>query len=376
MITNRIQKLRENFTSIGIDAAIIMNFENQFYFSGLKAITYSRPIVLGIDDKETHLIIPSLEEEHAKDKTSIKKLYVYHETKLESFNGESYLDYFKKMIADFPANGLIGVEYSSCPVILRNILTDNGFTLVNLDAYIAEMRFIKDDEELELIRESGRLVSLALKNSLQHGAEGITEIELDQFGNTALFKEVARTHPDSTLDFFAMSPSGVKRTNMPHVFSNTRVLEKNDIIIHSRQVGFNGYRAECERTFFIGEPTAEQRKVFTVAVEAQSEALKHIKVGMKASEVNEIARVIIADAGLEQYMNHRTGHGIGIGLHEEPSLRFDNELILKEGMVFCVEPGIYVPDVGGFRHSDTVILTNEGTELITEFAGSLDELIF
>lgn len=116
--------------------------------------------------------------------------------------------------------------------------------------------------------------------------------------------------------------------------------------------------------------------MFSIAVEAQAEALKQIKSGMLASEVNEIARQIIADAGLEKYMNRRTGHGIGIGLHEEPSLRFDNQLVLKKGMVFCVEPGIYVPGVGGFRHSDTVILTEDGTEMITEYPWGIEELLF
>ncbi|WP_252502070.1 Xaa-Pro peptidase family protein [Sporosarcina sp. Marseille-Q4943] len=376
MFTQRINKLRNDFSTLGIDAAIVLNFENQFYFSGLKAITYSRPIVLGIDSGTTHLIIPSLEEEHAKHKTSIENLYVYHETKLRSFEGESYLDHFVKLLDQFPENGRIGIEFSSLPVILGNILNEKGFTLVNLDKHIAAMRFVKDEEELKLIREAGRLVSIALKNSLENARAGITEMELDQFGNKALFQEVANNHPNSTLDFFVMSPSGVKRTNMPHVFSNTRELEEKDIIIHSRQVGFNGYRAECERTFFIGEPTNEQEKFFNIAVEAQVEVLKQIKVGMRAYDVNEIARLIIADAGLEPYMNHRTGHGIGIGLHEEPSLRFDNELVLTEGMVFCVEPGIYVPDIGGFRHSDTVILTNNGTEIITEYPSSLEDLIF
>lgn len=376
MFTKRIDTLRNNFSSLEIDAAIILNFENQFYFSGLKAITYSRPIVLGIDSYQTHLIIPSLEEEHAKDKTKIDNYYVYHETKMHSVEGESYLDYFKQLLERLPRNGRIGIEFSSLPVILRNMLVDKGFSLANIDSYIAEMRFIKDEKELELIREAGRLVSLAVKKSLENSKEGITEIELDEFGNTSLFKEVARKHPNSTLDFFAMSPSGVKRTNMPHVFSNTRLLEGNDIIIHSRQVAFNGYRAECERTFFIGEPTSEQEEIFSIAIEAQDEVLKQIKVGMRASEVNEIARIIIAEAGLEKYMNHRTGHGIGIGLHEEPSLRFDNQLILKEGMVFCVEPGIYVPNIGGFRHSDTVILTKKGTELITEYPRQLEDLVF
>ena len=105
-------------------------------------------------------------------------------------------------------------------------------------------------------------------------------------------------------------------------------------------------------------------------------ALDFIKVGVTAAEVNEAALSVIREAGLEEYVSHRTGHGIGIGQHEEPSLRFDNDLVLAPGMVFCVEPGIYVPGVGGFRHSDTVVLREDGTEIITEYPRDLESLIF
>ena len=144
MFTKRISKLQNDFHTLGIDAAIVLNFENQFYLSGLKAITYSRPIVLGIDSATTHLIIPSLEEEHAKDKTAIENLYVYHETKLRSFEGESYLDYFTKLIDKFPKNGRIGIEFSSLPVILAKRSFEKGFHQVILEKNLEEMRDWKE----------------------------------------------------------------------------------------------------------------------------------------------------------------------------------------------------------------------------------------
>lgn len=110
-------------------------------------------------------------------------------------------------------------------------------------------------------------------------------------------------------------------------------------------------------------------------VEAQQKALDFIKVGVTAKEVNQVALDVFKEAGLEEYVVHRTGHGIGIGLHEEPSLRFDNDLVLEEGMVFCVEPGIYIPGVGGFRHSDTVVLEEDKTVLITEYPRDIGSLI-
>ncbi|WP_019412891.1 Xaa-Pro peptidase family protein [Paenisporosarcina sp. TG20] len=372
----RVDRLRDIMQEKQVDLTIIMNFENQYYFSGLKAITYSRPIVLAIDAEQMSLIIPSLEESHAKEMTNADQLFVYHETLMQDGNGGSHLEHLQSLISTYPSNTRVGVEFSSLPVKIGNLLNAAGFELVDLDKKIVEMRYIKDQEEIELITESGRLVSLALKESLKRAKPGVTEMEMDQYGNQALFFEIAKNHPNSTVDFFAMSPSGLERSIMPHVFSNTRKFEENDICIHSRQVGLNGYRAECERTFFVGQPTVKQIEAFKISYEAQSVALEIIKVGITAREVNEAARQVFKKAGVEEYSIHRTGHGIGIGLHEEPSLRYDNDLILQEGMVFCVEPAIYIPGVGGFRHSDTVVLTNKGSNLITEYPSGLEDLIF
>ncbi|MEW9676940.1 Xaa-Pro peptidase family protein [Lentibacillus sp. L22] len=374
--TKRVNKLREIMANKEIDLSVIMNFENQFYYSGLKAITYSRPIVLTVDSDTLSLIVPSLEENHAKTVTKADRLYVYHETLIGGSKGKSHIEHLKTLVSSYPSGTRVGVEFSSLPLQLGNMMKKAGFELVNIDKDIEKMRYIKDQEEIDLITESGRLVSLALKNSLENASAGLTEIELDQFGNQALFAEVAQKHPDSTLDFFVMTPSGIDRSILPHVFSNTRKFHDNDISIHSRQVGLNGYRAECERTFFIGTPTDKQKDLFKIAHEAQLAALDTIKIGITAKEVNEAARQIFIKHDVEEYSIHRTGHGIGIGLHEEPSLRYDNDLVLQEGMVYCVEPGLYVPGVGGFRHSDTVVLRDDGSHQITNYAKELEDLRF
>ncbi|MDY0393576.1 aminopeptidase P family N-terminal domain-containing protein [Virgibacillus halophilus] len=290
--TKRVGKLREIMDDKKIDLAVIMHFENQFYFSGLKAITYSRPIVLTVDSDKLSLIVPSLEENHAKTMTKADKLYVYHETFMSSSKGGSHIEHLKTLISSYPTGTRVGVEFSSLPIQLGNMMREAGLELVNLDNDIQKMRYIKDEEEIELITESGRLVSLALKESLENAKAGLTEMEVDQFGNQALFAEVARKHPNATLDFFVMTPSGIDRSILPHVFSNTRKFDENDISIHSRQVGLNGYRAECERTFFISVPTDRQKELFKIAHEAQLAALDTIKVGITAKEVNEVARQI------------------------------------------------------------------------------------
>lgn len=372
----RIECLRKAMDQKGLDASIIFNFENQFYFSGLKAITYSRPIILIVEHTRQSLIIPKLEENHAREKTDVDALYVYYEVEGSSEKSTDYRELFDQVLLKLNDGSKIGIEYGSLPTNFTFRVQEKGFRIEDIGRIIADLRAIKSDEEIEMVKKSGELVSDALKQTLENSGSCQSELEIDYYGNQFLFEEISMKYTDSTLDYFVMSPSGIERTNMPHVFSNTRKLEDGDIIIHSRQVGLNGYRAECERTFFVGEPTERQKEVFDVMLRAHEAALDFIKVGVTAREVNAAALKVIREAGLEEYVSHRTGHGIGIGQHEEPSLRFDNDLELQAGMVFCVEPGIYIPGVGGFRHSDTVVLREKGTEIITEYSRELENLIF
>lgn len=372
----RIVKIRKFMKKNDVRFCIILNPLNQFYISGFKAIVYSRPIVLGVGDDKTYLVVPGLEENHAKAHSTVDEVYCYYEHPEKEGLGTTYMYHLDKIISKYPVGAKIGVEFNTMPTGLAEHLKSQGYELIDVGIIIAEMRFVKEKEEIETMIESGKLVSLALKESLRNARAGITEMELDQFGNKVLFEDATMQYPEATLDFFVMSPSGLTRSIMPHVFSNTRKLQKNDIVIHSRQVGLNGYRAECERTFFIGKPNEKQKEIFNLVVEAQQVALDIIKPGVKAKEVDLATRKIFEEAGYSQYCIHRAGHGIGVGFHEEPYLRFDSDLILKEGMVFSIEPGIYIPEIGGFRHSDTVILTENGNKVITEYPRELNDLIF
>ena len=255
-------------------------------------------------------------------------------------------------------------------------IQNQGFTLCDIGAFIQHERYIKSAEEIAMMEKAGDLVSKAMAASLEQVRPGVTEMDMDQFGNALIMEETPRLYPGATLDIFVMSPGGLARTNMPHVFSNTRKYQENEIVLHSRQVGLDGYRAEIERTFFLGKPSDKQREVFRVMTEAQQTMLDGIRPGMTAGEADALGRRVIQKAGLGEYSNHRCGHGIGLGLHEEPYLRFDNDLVLEEGMSFSIEPGIYIPELGGFRHSDTVILTKGGSRKITQCKRELEELIF
>ena len=126
----------------------------------------------------------------------------------------------------------------------------------------------------------------------------------------------------------------------------------------------------------VGKPTSMEEKAFAAAIEVQARAMEFIKPGVRFSEVDLVAREVFEREGLAQYAIHRVGHGIGVSAHEAPFLRFDHHGFVEEGMVFSIEPGIYIPGVGGFRHSDTVVITADGCKIITDYPRDMESLIF
>jgi len=370
-IEKRLKRIRDYMDESKITKALVLNPENQFYLTGFRAINYSRPIFLIIDLDSTCLIVPALEEEHAKNEAYVDEIKVYYEyPEMKEYGTSPYEHLFSRLEG---TKGIVGVEKSFFPLYLYEEIKKK-FDIVDIGEKIKKMRYIKDDKELELIRKAGELVKIGVEASLSIASPGVTEIEIDTKGTNAILYEASK-FPKIMITSEAMTPSGIERTVMPHISSTTRKLNEKDIGIHSRQAVFNGYRAELERTFFIGKPTIEQKHAFEVAQNAQEVAIDEVKAGIKAKEVDAKARSIFQRNGYGIYAIHRVGHGIGIGVHEEPYLRFDEDLVLQENMVFTIEPGIYIKNVGGFRHSDTVIVHKEKCEIVTKYPRDIDSLI-
>jgi Xaa-Pro dipeptidase len=360
----------------GIALCLITRPDDQHYLSGFKAIVYSRPIDLVITPEKVALVVPALEEVHARDEAAVEELLVYYEHPERADGGKTHVEHLDRIVGRLPAGSRLGVQADALPWALAGHLMESGFELADIGPKVEEMRFFKDDAEIELMVEAGRLASLGLGASLAALAPGITEMDLDGVGNRAIMAEVSAKHPGATLDLFAMSPSGPIRTVMPHVFSNTRAIETGDVIIHSRQVALNGYRGESERTCFMGKPSSKQEEMFHLMLEAQLAGLEALRPGVPMREVDEASRTVFQRAGLGEYFIHRTGHGLGLSVHEPPFLRFDEDMLVKERMVFTVEPAIFIPGLGGFRHSDTAIVTAEGNRITTEHPNDIQSMTF
>lgn len=371
----RINRLKEYMREQSISASFVFHPDHQFYVTGFKALIYSRPIVFHLHEK-TAMIVPGLEETHANEHAKVDDVLFYYEHPNAAKTETTHMQYIKQLLEKCPASSKVGVDLSFIPGEILQLIQELGYQAVDIGQYIYKMRFVKDEEEIHMLEQAGKLVNLAVSRSLEKICIGTTEMEIDAAGNAALFEATATQHPDAVIDVVVMSPSGLKRSIMPHVFSNTRRIKAGDVIIHSRQVGLNGYRAELERTVIVGNPTPEQKIAFQAAIDAQQRAIDFIKPGVKLSEVDGAARQVFEKAGLEQYAIHRTGHGIGVSAHEQPFLRYDHHDVVEEGMAFSIEPGIYIPGVGGFRHSDTVLITTDGCRLITDYPSDMESLLY
>ncbi|MGG1658609.1 M24 family metallopeptidase [Brevibacillus sp. NRS-1366] len=371
----RGQRLRQIMGEKQIDVCLIWDPDNQYYFSGFRAISYSRPIVYLVCKDQTDLIVPALEELHAAEKARGSHIHVYYEQIEMAHKESSYRDHLDKLLARYPKGARLGVEMNSLSAGMFLYLQKKGFELADIGLFIMEMRFIKDSDEIALLKVAGQLSDYAVAESLSHARVGISELELDAYGDKLLLEMASDLYENDIIGYENWTCSGPNSVK-PHLYSSTRKFEPGDVVIHSRQVWFNGYRAENERTFIVGKPTEKQKDLFKLAVEAQRVGMEMIKPGIAAREVDLAAYEVFKKAGYGEYVNHRIGHGLGLTEHEEPYLRFDNSLVLQEGMVFTIEPGVYVPGVGGFRHSDTVILTKEGSFSITQHTRNVEDLIF
>jgi Xaa-Pro dipeptidase len=363
-VRRRIAALRHEMDRRGAALFVCCSPANQTYLCGFRALLYSRAILLVVGPDATTLVVPALEETHARRAALVDDVRAYHEQPQQG-TASSAVDWLDDLLGAVERSAAIAIEFDACPAGLARRLAEHGCRLIELDAMLTTMRAVKDATELAAVREAARITRVGVDASLQACRPGTTEIEVDGAGTRAVLAEVARLPRPVTVEELVMTPSGRERSILPHAFSTTRRLEPGDALIHTRQVGLDGYRAELERSVFVGRPSREQRRAQDAMRSAQAAAIAAVRAGVRCADVDRAARSVFDDAGLSRYAVHRTGHGIGLAPHEPPFLRYDNPERLVDGMTITVEPGIYVPGHGGFRHSDTFLVTSNGAEPLT-----------
>jgi Xaa-Pro aminopeptidase len=238
--------------------------------------------------------------------------------------------------------------------------------LIPLENEIKNLRAVKNAQEVALVRTAIDISSRAFLHIMEMLKEGILEstiaFEMEFF---------MKSHGSETTGFDIIVASG-KRSALPHGRAGSKRIEKGDFILIDFGSRVQGYHSDQTRTVVCGKPSSEQEKVYQIVKEAHDKAIEKIRPGIPIQEVDEAARDHIRKCGYDEYFGHGTGHGIGLAVHEDPVVNKENKDLVQEGMVFTVEPGIYIPDWGGVRIEDMIRVTYDGAEVLTYLTRELE----
>lgn len=369
----QVSALRGKLREHGAAGFLTLDPDQQTWLAGFRALTYSRPIVLLVGLERSMLIVPELEDRHAREHARVDCVKSYNERPGAETAG-SHAQLLDALLDVLPAGAPVAIDEQRLPLTVAEQIRGREREPLPFAATVRELLAVKHPHEIEAVRRAGEVVAIGVRASLDACRPGASELEVEGAGAAAILAAASELGPDTTVELLTMTPSGAFRSTLPHVFSSTRRLEPGDVLIHTRQLALDGYRAELERTAIVGQPTDEQAHAFQTMLDAQQAGIDALAPGVPAGEVDRAARTVIERAGYGEYAIHRTGHGIGVGVHEHPYLRYDNAEPLRPGTLVTIEPGFYVPGLGGFRHSDTLLVTDDGVELMTRFPRALDEL--
>ena len=258
------------------------------------------------------------------------------------------------------------LPFSAYRFLIEKLPAETKF--VPVEEEIKNIRAVKDEQELSLIRTSIEIASKAYLEMIEQLKEGAVEKEAAFDMEWSMKKGGA-----GALGFDIIIASG-KRSALPHGKASEKKVEKGDFILIDFGSEFQGYHSDQTRTVVCGTASSEQQKIYRIVREAHDKAIERVRPGIPVGELDRTAREHIRQEGYGDYFGHGLGHGIGLAVHEDPAVNGENQSIVKEGMVFTIEPGIYIPDWGGVRIEDMVLVTPNGAELLTYLPTELREI--
>jgi len=366
----------------GLDAMCVFYPARVAYLTGFHHIPTERPIALIIGSSgQSSLVVPAVEKEHAESSTSVDQVRIYFEYPGAEHPMESVAEVLTEMSARPDRTGADHDGYVPFWGYRGPRLSDlTGVEPIDSELIVESLRRVKSSAELECIQLSCDWAVRAHRRMQGAIATGKTEMECYMPASTETLFEMVHEMPgwrprgndDSGL--IAMFVAG-RSTAMPHGFVKGHGIAAGDVLVSGAGANIDGYRSELERTMIVGEPSPEQARAFGAMLALQTRAIETMAPGVPAGEV-ELATVRLAEElGVAGNLRHHVGHSIGLEGHEAPFLDRGDDAVLEPGMVFTVEPGVYIPELGGFRHSDTVVVTKDGRRVMTDYPRELKDLI-
>ncbi len=345
-IANLIKKLEES----KIDALIVTKPENVFYLTSFS----SDSVILLINPKKSFAITDFRYAEAASSAIRGFELIVLN-NRLDSFPRaiSATLSKCRAKKIGFEASSATFSQYRKIKRAIGNKM------LVSAADPIEALREIKEVEEINLIKQAFAITKETLKEVKRIISSDITEIEILRYIKQAFIKKGAE---GAAFEPIVATQPGASQ---PHYKTTAKRLGNNKPILIDMGAKYEGYNSDLTRICILGKIKSKFNRLYTVLLDAQKRALDLVRPGAKISDVDNAARQYIADKGFGKFFGHSLGHGIGLEIHEKPTIDHRNDNPLRDGMVFTVEPGIYIPGYGGLRIEDAVLVTKNGCKVLT-----------
>lgn len=350
----RLVKLKNLITEKDLEAVLIYMPVNRRYFSGF---TGSAGYALIFRDKNYFLSDFRYIQQSQKQCEGFEIITISIENTLS------------KILASFNITKL-GIEDNFMDVAaylkLKQDIPDIEMTGIGKDLIM--IRAVKDEKELEYISKAADIADSAFSDILNFIRPGVSEIEIAD-----RLEAFMKGKGASGISFDTIVASGV-RSSLPHGVASDKLIEDGDFLTLDFGCIYNGYCSDMTRTIVVGKASDKQKKIYSIVLEAQLKALELVKPGEICKNIDSAARNVIADSGYSDYFGHGLGHGVGLEVHELPVLNPLGEIRLQENMVITDEPGIYIPDFGGVRIEDLVVVKQNGPVILSKSSKELIEL--
>ncbi|MBP2622908.1 M24 family metallopeptidase [Streptococcus oricebi] len=354
----KIKQITHYLETENLTAAVLSDPVTINYLTGFYSDPHERQMFLFIcTDRQPLLFVPALEVERANSAVDFQVAgYVDSENPWEKIR-EILSPSTKSRIA-LEFDNLILSKYQGLKQVFE------GAVFSDLTPFVNRMRLIKSADEIKKMLVAGQFADQAVQRGFAAIAAGKTETDLI----AEIEFEMKKLGLEMSFETMVLTDDNAAN---PHGIPGPNPIKKDALLLFDLGVMANGYASDMTRTVAVGQPDQFKKDIYQLTLEAQRAALDFIKPGVTAHEVDRAARQVIEKAGYGSYFNHRLGHGIGMDVHEFPSIMEGNDLVIEEGMCFSVEPGVYIPGKVGVRIEDCGYVTKDGFKLFTETSKDL-----
>jgi Xaa-Pro dipeptidase len=369
-LSNRLDKVRNLMAEQNLDYYVSFDPVNIYYLTNFANVVHERPFILIIPtDGLPQMVAPLLETTHVKTRARCELEFItYYEFPAPS--GENWDDLYQPLIEK---TARVGIE-AAMPI---GIAERTPGTKIVTDL-IEEVRLVKTPYEIGRNVHACQVINLGHEKLLELCRPGVLDGTINREVTALMMNKIFTDIPNA--NFVVTNGMGFvwppAISHDPHLIPTlTTPMEEGGPHVSIVTAQVDGYGVELERTFFLGHVPDKAKKPFEVMFEARALAYELTKPGAVLGEIDRAVRNIIIEGGYRDYILHRTGHGLGITGHEAPYLAIGDDRKLVPSMLVSIEPGIYLPGLGGFRHSDTVLVTDDGCVSLTAAPETIEEVI-